>query len=141
MKKLLFATIAIGTVFSSCSKIKHGGGKRKGEEKPTITTEQTISLKPGERVSMSLPIENAHDAYSVITQSTKAVKSEIVNYVTYNYTAPATLPSGITTDEVVVSNDHHQFPIEHTEIPGVAKTCGYPQHYIVKIHVELDGTN
>jgi transketolase len=146
-RKMRLASLAVAAValsLASCGKIalnNHGpkGGKNL---KPTITSEQTITVAAGETVTIALPIEDAHDAYAIITQATKAANSAVVEYKNYSYTAPTTVSADVTTDEVVVTNDHHQYPeIGHVEIPGLAETgkCGPPQHYIVKVHINLTG--
>jgi uncharacterized lipoprotein len=132
MKNLIVVAIATVIGLSACSK-KHG--PKKGELKETITSEQTVELKAGETITITLPTEDAHDAYSIVTQSLLASNSAVQEYINYTYTAPATLPVGTTTDEVVVSNDHHAFTIPHTEIPGEKECNGQPQHYTVKLHI------
>ncbi len=144
MKKVLVALVAISVAVGSCSKLNLGGKNHHGGDKgkkATITSEQTITLKAGESISITLPTADAHDGYAIITQATQAASSVVAeDLVTYTYTAPASLPFGVVTkDEVVVTNDHHTYPaIGHLELPG-AEPNGCPQHYTVNIHVNLNG--
>jgi hypothetical protein len=137
--KLIIAAVALAVSFASCTKMSHGGKHGNGgkEEKATITSEQTITVKAGETMTIALPTELAHDGYAIITNSKYAASSTIdaATLANYNYTAPTTLPAGIGTDEVVVSNDHHVYPIGHIELPNAVEVCGYPQHYTVNVHI------
>ncbi len=138
MRKVFLSIAVIAISLGSCTKATHQGGKTKKE---TITSEQTITVKAGETVTIALPTADAHDAYGIITQSTNAASSSIVEYVNYSYTAPATLPIGITTDDIVVSNDHHTYTtLDHVEIPGAVEPSGCPQHYTVKVHVNFNNS-
>jgi hypothetical protein len=139
MNKLIIAAVALSVSLTSCSKMnfggKHGNGSK--DKKETITSEQTLTVKAGETVNIALPTELAHDGYAIILQSKLAATSTIdaTTLANYSYTAPASLPADLGTDEVVVSNDHHQYPIGHLELPNVAGCQGYPQHYTVNLHI------
>ncbi len=156
MNKSAFILIAaVGSLtLGSCSKLfdKHGKHHGKKEHTPAIVSEKTMNVTPGQVFTIALPTENTDDAYSVTTQSTIATSS-LVEGTNYIYTAPAVLPIGISTDEVVVSNDHH------AELNGIAPggcipggsqngnnnhddddkddddNKGADTHYTVKIHI------
>jgi hypothetical protein len=138
--KVFLAITALSIGFASCSKMDFDK-KGKGSNKATITSEQTLALKAGESITIALPLEGAHDGYSIVTQSKLASISAVdAGFINYTYTAPIAFPIGIVTDEVVVTNDHHAFPIAHNEIQNITKIgCGNggPQHYIVNLHIQF----
>jgi hypothetical protein len=140
--KTMIAIVALAVSFGSCTKLDLTGKGGK-DVKATITSEETLTVKAGETITLALPTALAHDGYAVINQSKIASNSAIdaITLATYTYTAPAELPAGITTDEVMVSNDHHVYTsIGHVELPNVAEPIGYPQHYTVNVHIQfVDG--
>jgi hypothetical protein len=138
-KKSIIAIAALVVTFGSCTKLSLNGNHGDKTKKTTIVSEETLTVKAGETITFALPTELAHDGYAVINQSTVAPNSSIVDYTTYSYTAPTVLPVGFTTDEIMVSNDHHAYSsIGHNEIPGTT-VDGYPQHYTVNFHVTIAG--
>lgn len=140
--KTMIAIVALAVSFGSCTKLGLDG-KHGKDVKTTITSTETLMVKAGETVTLALPTALAHDGYAVINQSKIATNSAIdaTTLANYTYTAPAELPTGIISDDVLVSNDHHAFTsIGHVELPNVAEPDGYPQHYNVNIHIQfVDG--
>jgi hypothetical protein len=141
--KTMIAIAALAISLGSCTKLALPGKGGK-DVKVTITSEETLTVKAGETVTLALPTALAHDGYAVINQSKIAANSAIdaTTLATYTYTAPAEFAAGTTTDEVMVSNDHHLYTsIGHVELPNVAEPSGYPQHYTVNVHIKfVDGT-
>jgi hypothetical protein len=136
--KTMIAIVALAVSFGSCTKLGLDG-KHGKDVKTTITSTETLMVKAGETVTLALPTAYANDGYFVINQSKIATNSTIdaTTLANYTYTAPAELPSGIITDEVVVSNDHHVYPIAEVDLPNAVDECGYPQHYNVNIHIQF----
>jgi hypothetical protein len=124
--KLSLLALLLISLISSCHKHEHY---------QTITKDVTIELYASEAYIYNLPMENTDDNYSIHTQSSLAVKSEVINNI-YYYTAPATISADPTLDEVIVTNEHHQGG-SHSGRGNHDNEGGGDQHYIINFHVKI----
>jgi hypothetical protein len=101
MNKIVVAIAALSVGVASCGKLDFEKG-RNHQERPTIVTEYTITVKAGEAKSIKLPASNK--PFFFATQSQVAVTSDVTTDV-YQYIAPVNLPANVVSDEVVLVTD------------------------------------